>query len=407
MVALSNSCKESANMLPCPRVVFVGGPDVDMRIPLMKALRSEFDLVAVGSNRHLSMRFEQSNFHFFGYPLNRGIKPLGDLKTLSALTLLFRRLRPDIVHTFDTKPCVWGRLAARLVRVPIVVGTLPGLGSLYTTNSTATQTVRHIYEQLQRLACHLSDATVFQNKEDLRQFVDRGIVPAMRAYVIPGSGVSTYLFDPIRVPLDTRAQLRGELGISQKALVVTMISRAIRSKGIMEFAEAAAFVSANYRDAVFLLVGPDDHASVDRLTTAEMERVTRHVIWLGKRQDIATILSITDVFVLPSYYREGIPRVLLEAASMGLPIVTTNSPGCNEVVEQGVNGFLVPPRTVEPLAKAILRLLADPGMRRRFGQASRHRAVTRFDLSIVAQEIAILYRKLLTEKGLLQEDIVE
>ncbi len=380
------------------RVMLVGGPDVNARIPLMQVFRKTgaLNVMAAGSEPGLADEFARSGFPYFSYPLHRAVNPVADLRTLYALVWLFRRVRPDVVHTFDTKPCVWGRLAARLAGVPIVVGTLPGLGSLYTTDSAMTRTVRFVYERLQKIACHLSDATIFQNQDDARLFVRRGLAPASKTHVIPGSGVRTDIFDPARVPRDAQRRLREELDLAPHTLVVTMIARLIRSKGVMEFAEAAARVIDQREDVRFVLVGPDDQASVDRLDSVEKERLTRHVHWLGPRQDVPVILAITDVFVLPTYYREGIPRVLLEAASMGVPIVTTDVPGCREVVEHNRTGFLVPPRDVPSLAQAILYLLDNAALRRRFGAAARRRARTLFDLKRIAFDTHALYMELLS-----------
>jgi len=314
---------------------------------------------------------------------------------------IFRQQKPDIVHAFDTKPCVLARLAARLAGVPIIIGTLPGLGSLYVDEGVTTRTVRALYEKLQTLACHLSDLTIFQNHEDLRFFVARGIVPAHKAIAIPGSGVRTDLFYPARISRSDRERVRAELGVKTNALLITMVSRLIRSKGVMEFAAAAQLVRQHYSQVKFLLVGPTDEESMNRFTPPELLQLTRALTWAGARSDIPAILAASDIFVLPTFYREGIPRVLLEAASMGLPIVTTDSPGCKEVVEPGVNGFLVPPRDPGALAEAILRLVEEPDLRQRFGQESRRRAVTYFDLSVIAEQIRSIYRELLAHKGLL------
>ena len=141
--------------------------------------------------------------------------------------------------------------------------------------------------------------------------------------------------------------------------------------------------------------------SVDQLNSAELHQLKQTVTWTGPRRDIPVVLAISDIFVLPSAYREGIPRVLLEAASMGLPIVTTDSPGCNEVAEHSVNGFLVPVRNPAALSRAILILIEQLELRLRFGHVSRRRAVEHFDLSIIAAQTRAVYQQLLASKGLL------
>jgi glycosyltransferase involved in cell wall biosynthesis len=381
--------------------MLVGGPDVDARIELMRELDGDFRLVAVGTAPELQSHFQEAGFAYENYPLKRRVNPPADLRTLVSLTCLFRRHRPDIVHSFDTKPCALARLAARFAGVPVVVGTLPGLGSLYVNDGIATRATRFIYEWLQRIACHRADLTIFQNHEDAREFLDRGIVPAGRSTVVPGSGVNTDFFDPTKISKPERDQVRTELRVHSDALLITMVSRLIRSKGVLEFAAAAEQVHELHPEVKFLIVGPEDNESLDRLTSSELAQITQFVTWTGVRNDICAVLAASDIFVLPSFLREGIPRVLLEAASLGLPIVTTDSPGCNEVVEHGVNGFLVPIRDQAALAQAIVRLVENPEMRRRFGQASRQRAVAHFDLSRIASQIRSIYRQLLAQKGLL------
>ena len=381
-----------------PTVLLVGDPDIDARIPLMKHLEG-FSVAAAGSSQALAQKFLESGFAYYWYPLSRRVDFLSDFSTLLHLTALFRRLSPTIVHTYDTKPGVWGRLAAKIARVPVIVGTLPGLGSLYINDRLLTRLIRLGYQPLQKLACSYSDLTIFQNQDDLRDFVRMGLAPITKATVISGSGVSSTLFDPGKVSPLERAQMRKEFGISQKSILVTMVSRVIRSKGVLDYAEAARIVQGQ-TNTRFLLVGSSDESSLDKLTTAELSRLDQSVILSGRREDVSRLLGASDIFVFPSFLREGVPRVLLEAASMGLPIVTTNTPGCNSVVEEGVNGFLVPPRDPEALAEAILRLVADPEMRARFGRKSRQLAVSQFDLSLIANQTADLYHMLLVKKGL-------
>jgi glycosyltransferase involved in cell wall biosynthesis len=381
-----------------PKVLLVGGPDVDARLPLMHRLRADFDLAAVGSRRTLQPSFMAQNFGYSVYRLSRETNPLLDLVAISQLAGIFRKLRPQIVHTFDTKPGVWGCLAARLTGVPIVVGTVTGLGSLYSTDGFMTRLLRSLYQKLQTLACRLSDRTIFQNYDDARQFIGDRVVSPDKAMVISGSGVPTEVFAPDRVPLAERARLRAELGFQPQEIVVTMVSRVIRSKGVPEFLMAAKHLRTQSASVRFLLVGPDDAESVDRLSRAELNELKQVVTWPGARRDITTVFASSDIFVLPSAYREGIPRVLLEAASMGLPIVTTNSPGCNDVVEHDVNGFLVPLHDSSALTSAISNLIDQPQLRLRFGEVSRQRAVERFDLSVVAAQTRSIYKELLARK---------
>jgi len=376
----------------------IGGPDVDARIELARNMQG-FRFLAAGASRHLEGIFARAGIEFHYYPMTRGFNPVRDLLSLVSLVALCLRLKPDIVHSFDTKPAVLARLAAWLARVPIVIGTLPGLGSLYSGNDPRAAWIRRMYEPLQKLSCHLSTLTIFQNPEDTELFIQKKIVPRQKTAILPGSGVDVKRFDPRRCEARERKILRANLGLDDSNIIVIMISRLLRSKGVLEFAEAAHSLKNAYPDIVFLLVGQDDPESVDALTAVEKERIGQSTLWLGPREDIPNLLALSDIFTLPTYYREGIPRVLLEAASMGLPIVTTQSPGCVEVVEQNVNGFLTPARDGKALQEAILKLALNPSLRRRMGEASRRRAVARFDLAIIARQTASIYRQLLAEKS--------
>jgi glycosyltransferase involved in cell wall biosynthesis len=380
--------------------MLVGGPDVDARLELMDCLKDAFNLSVLGTEPTLQDKFSAEGFGYNTYTLSRSANPFSDLQTVSELGHIFRQSRPQIVHTFDTKQGVWARLAARLAGVPVIIATLPGLGSLYASNSLKTRSIRVVYEKLQTLACHLSDMTIFQNHDDAHEFIKNGFVSKQKTKVILGSGVPTKHFSPAQVSAKERSQLRNELGYLPDSLVVTMVSRVIRSKGVLEFMDAAKDVGARQPNVHFLLVGSSDEKSIDRLTPMEISQLRQAVNWPGPRRDIPTVLAMSDIFVLPSFYREGIPRVLLEAASMGLPIVTTDTPGCNEVVKNGVNGFLVPVHDSAALAEAIVCLVEQPELRQRFGRISRQRAVKYFDLTIVAQQISLVYRNLLMGKGL-------
>jgi glycosyltransferase involved in cell wall biosynthesis len=326
--------------------------------------------------------------------MSRRVNPWGDLRSYRELVRIFRRLRPDIVHTFDTKPGVWGRLAARAAGVPVIVGTITGLGTLYVDSDVKTRLVRAIYQPLQRLACHCSDLTIFYNRDDIAQFTKARVAPPDRCAIVPGSGIHTDQFCRERVPSDDVERVRGDISLRDGEVVVTMIARICRSKGVLEFAGAADIVRLKLPRVRFVLVGPWDKDVLDRLSAPEMDRVRKSVTWLGERKDIAAILAVSDICALPTF-REGNPRVLMEAASMGLPVIATDGPGCREVVRNEVNGLLIPLNDAGALAGAVERLAGDVNLRRVFGAASRELAITKFDIDIISGKIAALYRRCL------------
>jgi glycosyltransferase involved in cell wall biosynthesis len=361
----------------------------------MERLEGQFDLCAVGTLPGLAASFASKGLRYRSYEMTRGVSPLRDLRAVSQLVRIFRAERPAVVHAFDTKPAIWGRLAARLAGVPVVIGTLPGLGSLYAAPGWKARTVRLAYQPLQTIACRVSDLTTFQNEDDAREFKRRRVVAAARALVIAGSGVRTDVFAPI--DLESARRVRLEHGLRDEIAVV-MVSRVIRSKGVLEFAAAARVARTKSPAVRFILVGPEDRASLDALTTTELEAVRESVTWLGPRNHVREILGMADIFVFPSFYREGVPRALLEAASMALPLIAADVPGSRDIVDDGVNGYLVPPRDPAAIVDAVLRLAASPDLRLRFGEQSRKRAVLRFDLAAVAARMASVYHELLAVK---------
>src|SRR5579872_6827399 len=237
----------------------------------MAALRPEFEPAALGTDPALADVFARRGFAYTSYALAQGADPLGDLAALRQLARAFRALRPALVHTFDTKPGVWGRLAARLAGVPAVAGTLPGLGSLYSAGGARARLLRLAYEPLQALACRVSDTTVFQHEHDARELVRRRVVPAAKARVIHGSGVDTRAFAP-----GGEAATREEIGLpADERPVVVMVSRLLRSKGVLELAAAARSAP----DLSFVLVGPAGEG-LDALAPGELDEVRASLTWL-------------------------------------------------------------------------------------------------------------------------------
>lgn len=373
-----------------PLVALVGGPDVDARIPLARELADRFRFVAYGSDANAEARFVENGIPFRGYPLSRRVAPIGDLRAIHRLATDFRAIRPDVVHAFDTKPGIYACVAARRARVPVVAATVTGLGSLYSRDDGTTRILRAVYETLQRIACRSSDFTVFQNGDDERRLLGARIAQRGKTAVVPGSGVDTRAFDPSRAPM-ARARVRSSLGLADDAVVVTMVSRVTRTKGALDFAEVARRCRHAGPRVRFLVVGPDDRDSVDRLSPRELGELQSAALWVGPRKDVPDVLAASDVFVLPSVCREGIPRALLEAAASGLPLVTTDTPGCNEACRDGENGYCAPPGDVSALARAVSTLVADADLRRAFGAASRRLARDRFDLRVVAAQMARLW----------------
>jgi glycosyltransferase involved in cell wall biosynthesis len=284
-----------------------------------------------------------------------------------------RRLRPDIVHTHNPKPGIYGRLDARLARVPAIVNTVHGL---YAQPNDPTYRRAVVYG-LERIAATCSDAELVQNPEDLPVLRKLGIPD--RKLQLLGNGVDLARFDPDR-HLDARSQVRHELGIDDDEVVVGLVGRLVAEKGFREVFEAARQLRITNPKVRFVIAGPPDLAKADAIGQTELDRAASEarVHFLGMRADVERLYPAFDLYVLASH-REGFPRSAMEAAAMGLPIVATDIRGCRQVVDDRATGLLVPLRDPMALGAAIDRLAGDPQLRRSMGDAARAKAVREFD----------------------------
>jgi glycosyltransferase involved in cell wall biosynthesis len=240
---------------------------------------------------------------------------------------------------------------------------------------------------------------VFQNLDDKREFVAKGLVDEKKAVLIKGSGVDTTKF--YAASAIEASAVKESLGIFADQVVVTMVARIIKDKGIFEYLDAATKLRAKYGEkTLFLLIGDSDLGNPTSVNIENMKHVGSKesgVWYLGARDDIVRVLHASDVYCLPSY-REGLPMSVLEAMASGLPIVTTDAPGCRETVLEGINGYLVPVRDSNKIAEALDALISDSDMRQRFGAASRRRATQEFSKEKVVAEFVDLYMQLLQKK---------
>ena len=378
------------------KIGYIGGPDLSLRLPIIKLLLSEgYKVHVLGSNKQEKVKFEKEGIPYWYYSLNRKFRILSDVRSFFQLRKILYQEKFCLVHTFDTKPTILGRIAARLSGVPIIIGTIPGLGSLFSEESLSNRILRKFYIFSQKVACKVSDMTILQNQDDRDFFVSRKITDSSKVKIVRGSGVDTKRFSPENVDLDAVKKIKKELCLNG-GLVISMITRLVKYKGIEEYLEAASLLKVKYPNTDFLLVGPQDN-TLAALSLEEISKYSNVVKYLGFRSDIPEILYLSDIVILPSY-REGIPRALLEAGSMGKPIITTNVPGCKEVVEDGINGFLIPTKDVKALLEAIEKLVLNEDLRKKMGKLSRKKVVEEFDSNIVFKEMLNIYAIYLKNK---------
>ncbi|HSJ83252.1 MAG TPA: GNAT family N-acetyltransferase [Acidimicrobiia bacterium] len=322
----------------------------------------------------------------------RGMSLGNDFKAMLQFWRVLREERFTVLHTHNPKPGVYGRILGRLAGVPLVVNTMHGL---YATEDDAPLKRAVVYS-LEAVAARFSDAELHQNSEDLEFCTRTRILPPGRGRLL-GNGVNLERFDREKVDPEARSRLRAEFGAGEEDVVVGMVGRLVAEKGYPELFEAATTLGEGY---IVVAVGPDDPEKSDALPEGAVANATAAgVRFLGMRTDMEDLYSAMDLFVLPSH-REGFPRAAMEAAAMGLPVVATDIRGCRQVVEDGVNGFLVPVRDPEALAGAISKLGEDGELREKMSSASAQVARVRFDEQEVVRIVMDTYREGLMKKGL-------
>lgn len=385
-------------------IAFVGGR-LELRIPFFNRLEQMgFDLILIGEDKEGEIRRE--GYELIPWTYRRDISPLNDLKSTYRLQRRLQKSNPDILHCFDTKPSVMGCLAgAQLERIRCI-RTVNGRGRLFSRNGWQARTLRFIYKLSHRVTNLTADVTVFQNSSDLDYFLEHGLSTKHSSHLVPGSGVDLEKYSPESVPEQsvqkTAQELTESYGIGDEPLV-TMLTRLLPEKGVLEFAKAARRIDdrRNNQKASFLIVGPDDRSDSGRSLRRKLAEYEDVVNVAGYRSDVREIFVLSDLFVLPTYYGEGVPRVLHEAAAMKLPLVTTETPGCLSLVENKKNGRLVSPRNTSELTGAIETLLGcTERQRQKMGKTSRQIVEGRYSLSQIAEQYQAIYNDLLgAEEG--------
>lgn len=321
----------------------------------------------------------------------RGVSLVDDLRAMRQFWKVVRDVRPDILHTHNPKPGIYGRILGRMAGVPIVVNTVHGL---YATPESPSGRRAVVYG-LEAIASKFSDAELIQNPEDLDLLARRHIVSRQKLHLL-GNGVDLERFNP-NVAGELRAAERERLGFAENEVVVGMVGRLVAEKGVPELIAAVGELDPGTR---VVIAGPNDPDKDDAVSPEILEQGrAAGVEFVGMRADVESFYAGLDLFVLPSH-REGFPRAAMEAAASGLPLVVTDIRGCRQVVDSGVNGLLVPVKDPEALAAAIRLLVGDPDRRALMGAASAEIAAARFDESRVVEIVMGTYRRLADEKGL-------
>lgn len=365
-----------------PKLLFLVTEDwyfVSHRLPLaVAAHEAGYEVSVLTRVRDHGERIQTAGLRLIPFENERsGLNPLTELWTLGRLILLYRRERPDVVHHVALKPVLYGSIAARFAGNPHVVNALAGMGWLFTSGARLARWLKPMVRwALGRLL--RSGIVLVQNPDDAQLLVQLG-VPESRIRRIAGSGVDLRHFLPQPEP--------------DGAPVVVLSARLLWDKGVGEFVTAARLLKQQGIAARFVLAGEPDQAnpssvSPDQIAKWVEEGIVEH---LGLVKDMPKLLAESHIVCLPSLYGEGIPKSLIEAAAAGRSIVTSDTPGCREIVHHGDNGLLVPPRDAEALAEALAQLIRDPALRQQMGARGRVRAKQEFGLDTVIQQTLALY----------------
>ena len=369
------------------------------RAPLISALVERgVQVFAVAPAGPYANRIEGLGAKFVPWNLGRRtLNPISELRSIVELARIYRRVRPDLVQHFTVKPNLYGVLAARIAGVPLALCGITGTGYAFASGKPSRVLLRTVLSSWYKCCALLGARLVFQTEDDVERVLGRVGLFASKARINPGgSGVDVRTFNPDAVSEARRAELRDELGLADGSLVVTMASRLLWDKGVAEYVEATRVLRESFPEACFLLAGTPDSGNPDTVSDLDVERWWEEgtVKPVGHIDDMPTLLSVSEVVVLPTAYPEGIPRVLIEAATMGRPIVGTDIPGVRAIVEHEVNGLVVPVKDAHALARAIGRLLGSEQLRTEYGRAGRLKAEQEFDDRRVAEWFVEEYQRL-------------
>jgi glycosyltransferase involved in cell wall biosynthesis len=378
-----------------PLLAHVTTSDISLELLLGTQLeafgRAGFDVVGISApGPYVSALAQRGVRHIPLAQATRSMAPTRDLAALAELTRVLRRLRPTIVHTHNPKPGIYGRIAGRATRVPVVVNTVHGL---YAQPEDRLRKRALVYGA-ERIAATCSHAELIQNPEDLETLA-RLRVPRTKLTLL-GNGIDLTRFDPTAASIAEVDAARRELGATDPDdLIVGLVGRLVREKGYPEVFEAARRLRTRLPHVRFAVIGGSDDEKADSLSATDLANAAAGgVRMMGSRSDVDMLYRGMDLFLLASH-REGFPRAAMEAAAMGLPAIVTDIRGCRQVVDQDVTGLRVRARDAGALEAAVEKLARNPERRKKMGIAARVKARNEFDVQRCIDITLDTYRRLL------------
>jgi glycosyltransferase involved in cell wall biosynthesis len=372
----------------------------NFRQSLARELRDDgHDVLLVSPPGPYGEKLRELGYRWEPAPMvRRSLNPVREYALVQWLRRLIEREKVDLVHGFTIKPAVYGAIAARLAGVRARVSAVAGLGYVFTSSEPRALVLRPLIRRLFRYALDGEGARlILQNADDVKMFAQARLVNSDKVRLIPGSGVDCSRFLPSDRSRGVQAHPAADHGHGRRFRIL-LPARLLWDKGLLEYVEASRMLRDRGMTIDFLLAGEPDPGN----PAAVPEHVVRGwvaeglVRWLGHVTDMPALFHSIDAVVLPSY-REGLPKGLIEAGACALPLVTTDVPGCREVVTDDVDGLLVPLKNAEALANAIVRLKNDPELCRRLGDAARRKALSHFEERSVIERTLRVYRELIPD----------
>ncbi len=340
---------------------------------IKKIINCGYEVIVTGPNLVDVEKIEELGARFCLIPMNKnGVNPLHDLKYLNALRKLFKKEKPDVILGYTSKPVIYGSLAAKLAKVPHIAAMITGVGYAFTATTAKAKVIRLIQSVLYKAALKAADVAIFQNEDDREQFVKERLVKDGKCKIVNGSGVNTERFAVCDYPEQT---------------TFFMLSRVMYSKGIREYLEACRMVKEKHPEVRCMLLGAcegiQDSISPEALKEYTDKGIIEH---FGETDRVADYYKQCSVYVLPSY-REGTPRTVLEAMSMGRAIITTDAPGCRGTVIDGQTGYLTPVKNAEAVAEKMIEFIEHPEKILKMGQMSAEYCREKFEVNKVNEDM--------------------
>lgn len=344
----------------------------NFRLGLLKALQEEgYKIVAIAPRDEYTEKLEALGFEYHNIDINnKGTNPLEDAKLVFAFYKLYKKIAPDVILQYTIKPNIYGSMAAGMLGIP-VISNISGLGTVFLNDSLSSKVARFLY----KVALKVPKKVFYQNAHDRELFVQSNLVKAEKTELLPGSGIDIEKYKPLKEKQENNNTLR-----------FLFIARLVKDKGLVEYVEAAKQITRSSTE--FAILGAFYLGNPTAIKENEMQKWEREgaIKYIGTSDDVMSVISEYDCIVLPSY-REGLSRVLLEAASMAKPIITTSVPGCKEVVDDGVNGYLCEVKDADSLAEQMRKMLKlTYEERSEMGRRGREKVVKEFNEKIVIKK---------------------